>query len=243
MPDDLANQIALITGASRGIGRALALRLAQAGCDLALVARTKDDLEAVADETGACGVRTLVLPADITDDRQVEAMVQAAMVRLGSVSILINNAGVAPARAAHGKAPMEAWDRMLATCLRAPMVLTHLLLPDMLAHRRGAIVNLASLSARTARSGEAAYAAAKAGLVAFSRALFAEVRNSGVKVVAVCPGLVDTQFIPPNRRVDRSTFLKPDDVAEMIVRLLTMPAHACPTELVLEPQFDPEPPR
>ncbi len=243
MADDLTHQIALVTGAGRGIGRAVALRLAQGGCDLVLVARTKHELEAVAEEAGACGVRTLVLPTDITDDLQVEAMVQAAMVRLGSVSILVNNAGVAPVRAAHGKAPMRDWDRTLATCLRAPMVLTHLLLPDMLAHRRGAIVNVASLSARIAPPGEAAYAAAKAGLVAFSRALFAEVRSSGVKVVAVCPGLVDTQFIPRNRRVDRSAFLKPEDVAEMIFSLLSVPAHACPTELVLEPQFDPEAPR
>jgi len=241
--DDLSNQIALITGAGRGIGRAIALRLAQAGCDLVLVARTKDELEAVAEEAGALGVRALVLPTDITDDAQVEAMLQVALVQLGSVSILVNNAGVAPPRAAHGKAAIEAWDRMLATCLRAPMLLTHLLLPDMLVHRRGAVINVASLTGRVARAGEAAYAAAKAGLIAFSHAIFSEVRNNGVKVVAVCPGLVDTQLIPPNRRVDRSRFLRPEDVADAIFNVLTMPAHACPTEIVIEPQFDPEPPR
>lgn len=238
--DDLSNQIALVTGASRGIGRAVALRLAQAGCDLVLVARNKDDLEAVAEEAGAHGVRALVLPTDITDDSQVESMLQAAVVQLGSISILINNAGVAPPRSAHGKTAMQEWDRMLATCLRAPMVLTHLVLPDMLIHRRGAIVNVASLTGRIARAGEAAYAAAKAGLIAFSRAIFAEVRNSGVKVVAVCPGLVDTQFIPPNRRVDRSKFLQADDVAESILSVLAVPARVCPTEIVIEPQFDPE---
>ena len=120
------------------------------------------------------------------------------------------------------------------------MVLTHLLLPDMLAHRSGAIVNIASTAARAARAGEAAYAAAKAGLLAFSRALFAEVRDNGVKVVAVCPGYVDTDFIPPNRRVDRSKFLQPDDVAEAIVHVIATAPHACPTDVVLEPQFNPE---
>jgi short-subunit dehydrogenase len=121
-------------------------------------------------------------------------------------------------------------------------VLSRLLLPEMLAHRRGAIVNVASIAARTARAGEAAYAAAKAGLVAFTHALFAEVRDSGIKVVAVCPGYVDTAFIPPNRRIDRSKFLHPEDVAGAIFQVLTCAPRACPTEVIVEPQFDPERP-
>jgi len=237
---ELTDQIALITGAGRGIGRATALRLARAGCSVALVARTQPDLEAVAHEIAPSGVRTLVLPADVTDDAQVESLLQRALVELGSVSILINNAGVAPPRRVHGKLAVAEWDRTLATCLRAPMLLSQLLLPDMLVHKRGAIINIASVAARVARSGEAAYAAAKAGLLAFSHALFAEVRNSGIKVVAVCPGYVDTGFVPPNRRVDRSKFLRPEDVAETILQVLTAPSNACPTEVIVEPQFDPE---
>jgi 3-oxoacyl-[acyl-carrier protein] reductase len=240
MAGELANQIALITGAGRGIGRATALRLARAGCDLALVARTQSELEAVAEEAGRSGAHALVIPADVTEDAQVEALVQRTLVQLGSISILINNAGVAPPRRVHGKAAIAEWDRMLATCLRAPMLLSHLVLPDMLTHQTGAIVNVASTAGRHVREGEASYAAAKAGLVVFSRALFAEVRNSGVKVVAVCPGYVDTGFVPPNRRVDRTKFLRPEDVADAILGVLTTPAHACPTEVVLEPQFDPE---
>jgi len=231
---------ALITGAGRGIGRAIALRLAQAGYNLALVARTQSQLEAVAAEASVTGVKTLVLPADITSDEQAEAMVQHAVVQLGSISVLVNNAGVAPPRAAHGKAALEEWDRMLDTCLRAPMVLSHLLLPDMLVHKRGAIVNIASTSGRVARAGEAAYAAAKAGLIAFGHAMFAEVRNSGVKVVTLCPGYVDTDFVPANKHVDRDKFLRPGDVAEIVYDVLRTPVHACPTEVVLEPQFDPE---
>jgi len=240
MSAPLDGHIALVTGAGRGIGRATALRLARAGCDLALVARTQSDLEAVAAEVAPYGVRTLVLPADVTDDTHLEAALQQAVLQLGSISILVNNAGVAPPRAHHGKAAVAEWDRMLATCLRAPMVLSRLLLPDMLVHQRGAIINIASTAARAARTGEAAYAAAKAGLIAFSRALFAEVRNSGIKVVALCPGYVDTAFVPPNRRVDRGKFLRPDDVAEVIFHLLTLSAAMCPTEVTLEAQFDPE---
>lgn len=240
MTQPLNHHIAMVTGAGRGIGRAVAVRLAQAGCHLALVARTQSQLEEVAAEVAPTGVKTLVLPTDVTKDEQVEAMVQQTLIQLGSISILVNNAGVAPPRAAHGKAALEEWDRMLDTCLRAPMLLTHLLLPDMLVHKRGAVVNIASTTGRVARAGEAAYAAAKAGLIAFGQAIFAEVRNSGVKVVTVCPGYVDTGFVPPNKHVDREKFLRAADVAEIVYDMLRTPAHACATEVVLEPQFDPE---
>ena len=240
MSADLGNNIALITGAGRGIGRATALRLARSGCDLVLVARTQSELEAVAAAAAPSGVRTLVLPADITDDEQVESLLQRAVVQLGTISILISNAGYAPPRTRVGKATVAEWDRVLATCLRAPMVLSRLLLPDMLAHRRGAIINIGSVAARAARPGEAAYAAAKGGLIAFTRTLFAEVRDSGIKVAVICPGYVDTHFVPVNRRVDRSKFLRPEDVAEAIFHVLTTDPHACSTEVILEPQFDPE---
>jgi 3-oxoacyl-[acyl-carrier protein] reductase len=237
---DLGNNIALITGAGRGIGRATALRLAQAGCDLALVARTQGELEAVAAEAAPSGVRTLVLPADVTDDAQVESSLQRAVVQLGTISILVNNAGYAPPRTRVGKAAVAEWDRVLATCLRAPMVLSRLLLPNMLVHKRGAIINIGSVAARTPRPGEAAYAAAKAGLVAFTHTLFSEVRGSGIKVAVVCPGYVATDLVPANRRVDRVRFLQPEDVAEAIFQVLTSEPRACPTEVLLEPQFDPE---
>lgn len=240
MAGELDGHIALITGAGRGIGRAIALRLAAAGADLALVSRTASDLEEVAAAAAPNEVRTLVLEADITDDAQAEALLQRTLLQLGSVSILVNSAGTAPPRRVHGKAEIADWDRMLATCLRAPMVLSRLLLPDMLVHGRGAIVNIASIAARRVRSGEAAYSAAKAGLLAFSHALFREVRDNGIKVVAICPGYVDTGFVPQNRRVDRDKFLRPADVAEVVLAVINSPPHACPTEVLLEPQFDPE---
>ena len=120
------------------------------------------------------------------------------------------------------------------------MVLTRLVLPDMLAHGRGAIINIASMAGKRGRAGEAAYAAAKFGLVGFTQSLFAEVRDHGIKVVAVYPGLVDTDLIPPNRRVDRSKFLQPSDIAAAVCDVLASPLRACPTEIVLEPQRDPE---
>jgi 3-oxoacyl-[acyl-carrier protein] reductase len=240
MAEELDGHIALVTGAGRGIGRAVALRLAAAGCDLALVSRTREELEEVAEAAAPTGARTLVLEADVTDDAEVESILQKTLLQLGSVSVLVNSAGTAPSRRVHGKADIADWDRMLATCLRAPMVLSRLLLPDMLVHKRGAIVNIGSTAGHRSRPGEAAYAAAKAGLLAFSHALFREVRENGIKVVAVCPGYVDTDFIPPNKQVDRGKFLRPADVAEIVFDVINSPAHACPTEVILEPQFDPE---
>ncbi len=240
MAAELATHAALITGAGRGIGRATALRLAQAGCDLALIARTQSEIDAVAALAASSGVRAHVVAADIADAVQVQSVVPQVLARLGHCSILINNACSAPPRTLVNQADVADIDRTLATCLRAPMILSRLLLPAMLTRRQGAIINIASTAHRIARPGEAVYSAAKAGLIAFGRVLFAEARESGVKVATICPGYVDTGLVPQNRRVDRRKFLKPEDVAEAIFQILCTPPHLCPTEVTLEPQCDPE---
>jgi 3-oxoacyl-[acyl-carrier protein] reductase len=237
----LHDQVALVTGAGRGIGRAIALRLAQAGCRVAALARSGPELEeTVAAATDAGAAPVLALQADITHDAELEQTVRLIIERLGRIAILVNNAGFAPPRSTVLKTSLADWDRTLATCLRAPMVLSRLVLPDMLAHGHGAIVNIASIAGKRGRAGEAVYAAAKFGLLGFTQSLFEEVREHGIKVAAVCPGLVDTDLIPPNTRVDRAKFLQPADVAEAVIHILTAPLRACPTELILEPQFDPE---
>ena len=242
MTPPLHDQVALVTGAGRGIGRAIALRLAQAGCRVAALARTAERARghrARRRGAGRCAT-VLPVPADVTRDGDLEAAVRVIIERLGRITVLVNNAGFAPPRSAVLKTSLADWDRTLATCLRAPMVLTRLVLPDMLAHGRGAIVNIASIAGKQGRAGEAAYAAAKFGLLGFTQSLFAEVREHGIKVTAICPGLVDTDLIPPNARVDRAKFLQPSDVAEAVYDVLSRPLRACPTEIVLEPQYDPE---
>lgn len=242
MTPALRGQIAVVTGASAGIGRAIAVRLAGAGCQVIAVARRAAELQATADEAAAQAQAgaVLVLPADVTDDAQLTAALRSASARLGDIDILINNAGFAPSRGGVLKTPLADWDRTLATCLRAPMVLTRLVLPGMLARRRGAIINIASLAAKSGRAGEAAYAAAKFGLLGFTEALFAEVRGHGIKVTAILPGLVDTALIPANKHVDRGAFLQPSDVADTVYQVLSSAPRACPREIVLEPQHDPE---
>jgi 3-oxoacyl-[acyl-carrier protein] reductase len=238
----LHDDVALVTGAGRGIGSAIARRLAQAGCRVAALARTASELDETVRAAHGDAPCTLMLaiPADVTRDADLEAAVRAIGERLGPVTILVNNAGFAPPRAPVLKASLADWDRTLSTCLRAPMVLTRLVLPAMLAQRRGSIVNIASIAGKRGRAGEAAYAAAKFGLLGFTQSLFAEVRDRGIKVVAICPGLVDTALIPANKRVDRGRFLQPSDVAAAVYDALTSPPRACPTEIVLEPQCDAE---
>lgn len=231
-----------MTGAGRGIGRAIAIRLARAGCHVAAVARTPSELDDTAQVVAADAAAGTILavPADVTHDGDLEQAVRLIMERLGRITILVNNAGFAPPRSSVLKTSLADWDRTLATCLRAPMVLTRLVLPDMLAHGRGSIVNIASIAGKRGRGGEAAYAAAKSGLLGFTESLFDEVRGHGIKVAAICPGLVDTDLIPPNKRVDRAKFLQPADIADAVYQVLISPLRSCPTEIVLEPQSDPE---
>ena len=244
MTPNLRHQVVLVTGAGRGIGRAIVRRLATAGCRIAAVSRTESELAETVNEAKAAGAPEPVLPvpADVTRDADLEQAVRVIMERLGRITILVNNAGFAPPRSSLLKTSLADWDRTLGTCLRAPMVLTRLVLPDMLAHDHGSIVNVASIAGKKGRAGEAAYAAAKFGLLGFTQSLFEEVREHGIKVTAICPGVVDTDLIPPNKNVDRAKFLQPADVADIVHSVLTTPLRMCPTEVVVEPQYDPERP-
>lgn len=245
---NLRHQVAVVTGAGRGIGRAIAVRLAAAHCRVAAIARTRNDLEDTVEAGRAAAAEAavhdaepiLAVPVDITDDGGIEEAVRFIFERLGRIAILVNNAGYAPPRTSVLKTSLADWDQTLGTCLRAPMVLTRLVLPDMLAHGQGAIVNIASVAAKAGRAGEAAYAAAKFGLLGFTQSLYEEVHNHGIKVTAICPGLVDTDFIPPNNKIDRAKFLQPEDIADIVYNVVSSPFRMCPREIVVEPQYDPE---
>lgn len=156
------------------------------------------------------------------------------------IDVVINNAGWAPGRKLLVDCSEAELDRMVALNFRAPIALTRIVAREMIRlGRGGAIVNIASTAARKVPAKEAIYAATKAGLIAFTRASFAELRSYGIRLAVVVPGLVDTSLIPPNRALDRSRMLAPQSVAAAVMHVLDAPQGACPLEITLEPQYEP----
>ena len=234
----LDGKVAIVTGAGRGIGRAIALMLAGAGCRVVLTARTQEQLEQVEQEIGNRGGQAISVPADLTRDDDIECLVAAAQKTFATVDILINNAGWGK-RAPVVRANVEDWDQTFRVNLRAPMVLAKLLLPPMIAKGDGAVINIGSVSGKTGEANGAAYSASKFGLIGFTQSLYEEVREHGIKVAVILPGFVDTPMIPPNRQIDRSKMIQPDDIAQAVHYVLTSPATCCPVEITVRPQKTP----
>src|SRR5262245_58446279 len=186
----LQNQVALITGSGRGIGRAIAKLFAKEGAAVFLTARTESQLSSVAQEIIDCGGRAALLAGDLAKDSDCRAIFGKARSTFGRVDILINNGGhygpVVPVE----DYPMEEFDRVIAVHLRAAFLLSQLALPGMYERQHGVIVNISSISAKAAYSWGSAYAAAKAGLLGLTRYSAAEAARKGVRVNAICPGPV-----------------------------------------------------
>jgi len=233
-----AGKVAIVTGASRGIGRAIALELAGAGCAVALAARGEARLRAVADEVDKQGGECLMVPADLSRDADMHRLVAATLQRWGTVDYLINNAGWGK-KAPILKGSVDDWDQTFQVNLRAPMVLAKLVLPTMMAKNGGAIVNIGSISAKAGQANVAAYSASKFGLLGFTESLFEEVREYGIKVCAIHPGYVDTPLIPQSAKLDRQKMLRPDDVARAVVFVLSSSPTCCPVEITIRPQRSP----
>lgn len=227
---------ALITGASRGLGAALARELAARGYRLHLVARDADALEALATTLrDAHGATVTVLGADLTEAAAVQHCAAEARRYLGAIDVLINNAGFGHYR------PLAEWSaREIADCnalnLTAPMLLAHALVPEMVARRRGMVVNVASDLARRYLANMAPYVATKFGLLGFSGSLLREVKDHGVKVTTVMPGVIDTAFggATEGSRDERGS-LRPSLLATQIADLLELPDAVVLDELTLHP--------
>jgi NAD(P)-dependent dehydrogenase (short-subunit alcohol dehydrogenase family) len=186
----LENKVAVITGSGRGIGRAIAKLFAREGASVFLTARTEGQVAVVAKEILAEGGNAGYAAADLTREKQCEHVLASARRQLGRVDILVNNAGhygpVAPVE----EYPLEEFDKVIAVHLRAAFVLSKLVLPEMYARNSGVILNISSLSAKSAFSWGSAYAAAKAGMLGLTRVIAAEAARRGVRVNAICPGPV-----------------------------------------------------
>jgi len=232
-------KVAIVTGAGRGIGRAIAVRMAQAGYALVLVARSFEELAETRRLSGLETKHALIVLVDLAEPDAPANLFEASLNHYGRIDVLINNAGWAPPRTPVVKSSASDLDRILAVNLRAPIMLTQLAVSHMATRKRGAIVHIGSEAARNQYAGEAVYSSAKAGLVAFTHASFAEFRALGIRTSVIIPGLTDTVLIPHNKRLDRSAMLRPDDIAGAVMSVIESPAGVCAVEIALRPARDP----
>jgi len=237
---DIAGQVAVITGAGRGIGRATALRLAQAGVKVVAAARSERELAETAAQVRALGQPCLIVPTDVADETEVERLFARADAEFGEVDILIANAGTA-AFAHLAEMTTDQFDRTLNVNLRGAFFCCRAAARRMIPRRTGSIVTVSSSSGKKPYPLQGAYCASKFGLVGLSKVLALELRPYGIRVHTICPGGVDTQLaadIHPHR--DKTGWIQPADVAEAILYLLTMPRNITADEIILR-RFDADP--
>ncbi|MEN9224917.1 MAG: SDR family oxidoreductase [Thermostichus sp. HHBFW_bins_43] len=235
--DTKVPQRALITGASRGIGKAVALTLAREGLSVALVARSRDDLLAVQAQIQAEGGKAEVFPIDLADLSALPQQLQALLDRFGSCDVLVNNAGMAYVGPL-ATLPLSDWQRVLDLNLTAAFLCTQAVLPGMRRQRAGVIVNVISIAGKRAFPNWGAYCASKFGLMGFSQALAEEERQHGIRVTSLCPGAVDTPIWDTDTVAvdfDRSKMLAPEWVADLVAYILRLPAGAVVEDLTLMP--------
>ncbi|HRV60308.1 MAG: SDR family NAD(P)-dependent oxidoreductase [Solirubrobacterales bacterium] len=253
MANRLEGAVALVTGASSGIGEATAKSLAAQGAKVALVARRADRIERLAQEIAANGHTALAIEADVTDQEQAIAAVERTAGDFGRLDIVVNNAGVMLLGPIHG-APTEEWDRMIDVNLKGLLYVTHAALPHLFAatadspRKVADVVNISSVAGRVVNAGAGVYNLTKHGVVAVSEALRQEASRGGVRVTIIEPGFVETELQGHNRpevqealkeRVSKIEPLQSHDIADAIEYAVTRPAHVSMNELLIRPTTQP----
>jgi 3-oxoacyl-[acyl-carrier protein] reductase len=233
----LAGMTALVTGASRGIGLAIARRLAKLGARLSLCARDAERLEAANAELRADGFETLTMVADVTHANEIQNLVDRTHRELGPIEILINNAGIGRFGPAHQMTEAD-WDAVLDTNLKSVFLVTRAVVPGMIERKRGQIVNISSLAGKNAFAGGGIYCASKWGLMGLTGCMAEDLRAHGIRVSAICPGSVATDFSPHTGR-DTSKLLQPDDVAHAVATIVTQAPQSFISEIDLRPTQKP----
>lgn len=233
----LAGKVACITGASRGIGLAIARSLGRMGAKLAICARDAERLESAASELRREGISVFAAVADVAQSPQVASFVANAERALGPIEILVNNAGIgyfAPFQ----QASETTWDSVLDTNLKSVFLVSKIIAPGMIERRSGHIINIASLAGKNAFAGGAIYCASKWGLVGMTQCMAEDLRAYGIRVSAVCPGTVATEFSPHVGK-DPMKMLQPDDVAHAVAMLATQAPQSFISEILIRPTQKP----
>jgi 3-oxoacyl-[acyl-carrier protein] reductase len=234
----LAGQVAVVTGAGRGIGAAIASRLAALGATAVLCGRTQSTLDATARSILDAGGKVEVIPCDVTVLHQLEYTAARVDTTYGRLDILINNAGVARfTEPLHDLLP-EDWDRILNTNLRGVYFAIRTFAPLMIRAYGGHIINISSLAGKNPLRDGAAYAASKWGLNGLSYSVAEELRGHNIRVSVVCPGSVETE-LGPHTGKDPSKMLQPDDVAHAVAALVTQAPRSFMSEILLRPTQKP----
>ncbi|MBC7187758.1 MAG: SDR family NAD(P)-dependent oxidoreductase [Calditrichaeota bacterium] len=226
-------RIAWVTGAGRGIGRAVAEALAQRGLRVVLSARSKAQIEEVAASINDAGGKALAIPADVTKQEELTALVAKVRAAWGAIDILVNNAGVWRFTEVT-KTTLEEWQEQIAVNLTGAFLCTKAVLEDMLRRGSGHIINIISVAGKRPYARCAAYCAAKYGLLGFTEVLRMEVRKKGIRVTAIFPGATDT----PGWEADaerRTQMMRPQSVAQAVVAACLAPPDVMPEEIVLRP--------
>lgn len=209
----LKNRIAVITGGGRGIGRSTAIHFASEGADVALIARSTDEIESVSDEIRSMGRKSIPVKADISQEGDVNKAFSQIQNSLGPVDILVNNAGI-EIKTPFCHMPMEEWDQTMAVNTRGTVLCTKAVLQDMIKRKKGNIINIASGAGLRGLPGSSAYGASKAAVIALTYSLADEIRNKGVRVNAICPGPIETGMLDRSKSTENNPdTLLPKDVA------------------------------
>jgi 3-oxoacyl-[acyl-carrier protein] reductase len=229
----LKDQVVVITGGSKGIGKAIANAFADLGCKVAISARNEEELRKAADEISSRGVEVLPVRTDVRNPKEVEHFANTVQSRWGAPHYLINNAGIGKFSEVASMND-EDFRAILETNLNGVFYCTNRFLPGMIQAQRGHIVNIASLAGKNSFVGGSAYCASKHGLIGFSECLMLEVRQYNIKVTAICPGSVQTSFSPEMK--DRSWALTAEDVAKTVIDVVTVSLGAMVSLVEMRPQ-------
>jgi len=230
-------KVALVTGASRGIGFAIARSLAGLGAKVALCARNPERLEKAAASLKNTGANVVPIPADVRNANDIASLVRSTEQSLGAIEILVNNAGIGVLAPIHEASEAD-WDSILDTNLKAVFLLTKAVAPGMIQRRGGHIINIGSLSGKSAFAGGAIYCASKWGLLGLTQCAAEDLRAHGIRVSAVLPGSVATDF-SPHAGKDTSKMLQPEDVAHAVETIVTQAPQSFISEVNIRPAQKP----